>query len=110
MSQHLTSPPELRKRQILALRAFYNESEARLEEWKQSGFQYPPPASRPFPEICKGMKCGAKTRKGHPCKNDGTSFPSGRCKFHGGASTGPLTLEGKKNSSKNGGTKNTNPK
>ncbi len=38
--------------------------------------------------------CGARTRKGTPCrcKPDGRG---GRCKFHGGMSTGPKTPEGK---------------
>lgn len=39
-------------------------------------------------------RCGAKTRKGTPCKGKPTSSKS-RCKFHGGASTGPRTLEGR---------------
>lgn len=38
--------------------------------------------------------CGAKTRKGHPCKLN--SEPGRRrCKFHGGLSTGPKTAEGR---------------
>ncbi|MEM8617790.1 MAG: HGGxSTG domain-containing protein [Pseudomonadota bacterium] len=38
--------------------------------------------------------CGAKTRKGHPCRMK--SEPGKRrCKFHGGLSTGPRTKEGK---------------
>jgi hypothetical protein len=37
--------------------------------------------------------CGAKTRKGTPCKV--LALPNGRCKFHGGLSTGPKTPEGK---------------
>ncbi|WP_432698661.1 HGGxSTG domain-containing protein [Marinobacterium sp. YM272] len=53
------------------------------------------------------MKCGAKTRKGTPCSNDGTAYPNGRCKFHGGASTGPRTPEGRKRSSRN--SSKTNP-
>lgn len=31
--------------------------------------------------------CGAKTRSGEPCKNKG--MPNGRCRLHGGKSTGP---------------------
>lgn len=39
--------------------------------------------------------CGAKTRKGQPCRNK--SEPGRlRCKFHGGLSTGPKTIEGRK--------------
>lgn len=41
--------------------------------------------------------CGAKTRAGTPCKN--WAMVNGRCKFHGGKSTGPRTLKGKINSS-----------
>lgn len=36
--------------------------------------------------------CGAKTRAGTPCK--GQPIPNGRCRMHGGASTGPRTQEG----------------
>ena len=37
-------------------------------------------------------RCGAKTRAGHPCKNWG--MDNGRCRMHGGKSTGPQTPEG----------------
>ncbi len=40
------------------------------------------------------QKCGAMTRKGTPCRCK--PLPGKRrCKFHGGASTGPKTLEGR---------------
>lgn len=40
------------------------------------------------------VKCGAKTRRGNPCRNE--SEPGKRrCKFHGGKSTGAKTPEGK---------------
>ena len=38
-------------------------------------------------------RCGAKTRLGCPCK--GPAMKNGRCRMHGGASTGPKTAEGK---------------
>lgn len=39
-------------------------------------------------------RCGAKTRKGHPCLCK--AIPGKlRCKFHGGMSTGPRTPEGR---------------
>lgn len=38
--------------------------------------------------------CGAKTRKGTPCKRRDI-YESGRCPLHGGLSTGPTTPEGK---------------
>ncbi|TAN26036.1 MAG: hypothetical protein EPN31_14040 [Castellaniella sp.] len=37
--------------------------------------------------------CLAKTREGHPCRRVG-SGKGGRCKLHGGASTGPRSVEG----------------
>ena len=54
-----------------------------------------------FPTICIGMKCEALTRRGARCRNDGTQYGNGRCKFHGGASTGPKTAEGRRKSSEN---------
>lgn len=36
--------------------------------------------------------CGAKTRSGHACKRPGVGA-GGRCKYHGGRSTGPKTLK-----------------
>jgi hypothetical protein len=40
------------------------------------------------------MRCGAKTRKGMPCQA-GPFGKGGRCRYHGGMSTGPRTPEGK---------------
>lgn len=37
-------------------------------------------------------RCGAKTRRGTACKAPAMS--NGRCRMHGGASTGPRTPEG----------------
>lgn len=46
------------------------------------------------PEATQRVTCGAKTRKDSPCRNK--SEPGRRrCKFHGGKSTGPRTVEGK---------------
>jgi|GEM_PF-2401939 len=39
--------------------------------------------------------CGAKTRAGTPCKRYARA--NGRCKLHGGLSTGPKTTKGKEN-------------
>lgn len=46
-------------------------------------------------------RCGAKTRAGTPCKRRDL-YNSGRCKLHGGLSTGPRTKEGKNRSALNG--------
>ena len=40
-----------------------------------------------------GQRCGAKTRKGTPCQAPAKQ-PVGRCRVHGGASTGPRTKDG----------------
>jgi hypothetical protein len=37
-------------------------------------------------------RCGAKTRSGCMCK--AAAMPNGRCRMHGGKSTGPRTTEG----------------
>src|SRR5262245_21189899 len=38
--------------------------------------------------------CGARTRSGHPCQRKGLG-KGGRCRNHGGMSTGPRTPEGR---------------
>ncbi|WP_338026748.1 HGGxSTG domain-containing protein [Comamonas aquatica] len=45
--------------------------------------------------------CGARTRKGTPCKSK-VLYRGGRCKLHGGLSTGPKTKKGKAASRRNG--------
>ena len=58
------------------------------------------------PRLTKRMRprCGAKTRLGSPCQaravwNKVNDRPvNGRCKLHGGLSTGPKTDEGKRRS------------
>lgn len=45
--------------------------------------------------------CNAKTRKGTPCQIR-TIYKNGRCKLHGGLSTGPKTKKGKAASRLNG--------
>ncbi len=43
-------------------------------------------------------RCGAKTRKGTPCR--APAMANGRCRMHGGKSTGPRTPEGLERSRK----------
>ena len=51
-------------------------------------------------------RCGARTRAGGSCQaravwdmeNDRPRTPNGRCRMHGGLSTGPRTAEGKRRS------------
>jgi hypothetical protein len=47
----------------------------------------------PFPDELRGLRCGARTRRGSPCRRCDL-HASGRCKLHGGASTGAKTAEG----------------
>lgn len=46
------------------------------------------------PAFLSSPRCGAKTRKGTPCR--APAMPNGRCKLHGGKSTGPKTEEGRR--------------
>lgn len=39
-------------------------------------------------------RCGARNRKGKPCQLAAMSNGTGRCRLHGGKSTGPKTAEG----------------
>ena len=41
----------------------------------------------------QGQRCEARTRRGTPCQRP-ARLPVGRCKLHGGASTGPRTKDG----------------
>lgn len=81
-------------------RKWCDESDRRHSSWRASGYAYPPPDAVPFPEECRDMECGARTRAGTPCKRRDL-FKNGRFKFHGGMSTGPRTREGKKRSAIN---------
>lgn len=92
-----TSTEHLRKLWRLYCRACREVGEA----WKATGYRYPPPAAPAFPEVLRGLQCGAKTRAGTPCKLT-TIFENGRCRLHGGLSTGPTTAEGKARAATNG--------
>ena len=43
-------------------------------------------------DFSKALRCGAKTRKGTPCQCP--AMKNGRCRLHGGLSTGPKTVGG----------------
>jgi len=53
-----------------------------------------------FPNELFELTCGAKNRKGTPCKRKDL-YSNGRCKFHGGLSTGPKTQAGKRRCTEN---------
>ena len=44
-------------------------------------------------DFMKAPRCGAKTRKGTSCMSP--AMENGRCRMHGGKSTGPKTDEGR---------------
>jgi len=79
---------------------YYLKSNAIFAEWLKSAY-----SSRlktePMPDDLKNLRCGAKTRAGTPCKLKAI-YINGRCKWHGGRSTGPRTAAGKKRSALNG--------
>lgn len=69
--------------------------------WAARGRGYPPPVFPPLPNDLRGLACGAKTRAGTPCKRTDI-WANGRCKLHGGKSTGPTSTEGKARAALNG--------
>jgi len=81
--------------------AYFARREARSEAWAKSGYTYPPPHPEPLRAELRDMSCGAKTRAGTPCKRKDL-YNNGRCKLHGGMSTGPRTAAGKAISALNG--------
>src|SRR5215470_4017793 len=46
----------------------------------------------PSGDFSKAPRCGARNRLGSPCKCP--AMPNGRCRLHGGLSTGPKTNAG----------------
>jgi hypothetical protein len=109
------STPELRKkykawwRKYNKIRQDYEaECDRVLKALKELPLGYhplldfpPEPPHLPLPKEFQGMTCGAKTRAGTSCKLT-SIYPNGRCKFHGGLSTGPKTEAGRKRSALNG--------
>ena len=43
-------------------------------------------------DFSKAPRCGARTRSGEACRS--AAMTNGRCRMHGGLSTGPKTAEG----------------
>jgi hypothetical protein len=48
--------------------------------------------ANPPGDFSKAARCGAKNRRGAPCRCP--AMPNGRCRLHGGLSTGPKMLAG----------------
>ena len=62
---------------------------------RRPGLVYPDrPAHVPVPVELQRLPCGAQTRTGAMCKMT-SIYANGRCKFHGGFSTGPRTSAGR---------------
>ncbi len=61
------------------------------------------PAGAPaFPEACRNLRCGAIAKStGLPCRRRDLHCGA-RCRLHGGLSSGPKSLEGKRKASLNG--------
>lgn len=55
----------------------------------------------PYPPEYYAFTCGACTRAGTPCKRRDL-WSNGRCRLHGGLSTGPRTEQGRRQSAENG--------
>jgi hypothetical protein len=50
----------------------------------------------PSGDFTKAPRCNAKTRRATPCRSP--AMKNGRCRMHGGRSTGPRTREGRERS------------
>lgn len=87
----MTDPGADRRRRW---RAHHAEHERIACEWAERGYQHPPPEYPPMPRDLIGLACGARTRAGTPCKLTAI-YMNGRCKLHGGLSTGPTSDEGR---------------
>lgn len=83
------------------LRDHLHARDAVMKAWEARGYSYPPPSFPPMPSDLASMACEAKTKAGTPCKLKAI-YANGRCKFHGGLSTGPKTEAGKEQARING--------
>ena len=61
-----------------------DKPDAQRRGWLKNG--------NPPGDLSKAASCGAKTRRGTACLSP--AMPNGRCRMHGGPSTGPRTPEG----------------
>ncbi len=77
------------------LKAYHQRSRERFTLWQASGYRHElKPIHEPIPDGLRHIQCAAKTRAGKPCKRTDINS-NGRCKYHGGHSTGAITAEGK---------------
>lgn len=92
------------------LKRFYQQRAAAFQAWIDSGYDYiMKPKNAPMPDYLRGLQCGARTKAtGEPCKRNDI-YANGRCKLHGGMSTGPKTADGKRKVALNGSKKKQSP-
>jgi hypothetical protein len=74
----------------------------RAHYWQRETLQpIPLPDYPAYPNELSDMVCGAQTRTGTPCRIT-LIYCNGRCRFHGGMSTGPRSKDGKARAALNG--------
>ena len=102
LAPHVRDWKPLSSEQRRRLRAWRRAYLRQAAEWRATyGDIIPPPIWPIFPSDVVGSLCGARTRQGGSCKQPAL-LPSGRCRYHGGRSTGPRTAAGKARSAANG--------
>ncbi|WP_223210535.1 HGGxSTG domain-containing protein [Leptothrix cholodnii] len=88
---------DMRRRYLKATKADKAERErltaAGVPSWRMAEHMAGNPQSMDFARFA-ALCCGAKNRKGEPCKRRDI-YGNGRCINHGGLSTGPKTQAGK---------------
>lgn len=90
------------KKQMALLKEHFATCRAIFEAWWNEGARPSiQPQTPPFPEELRDLRCGAMTHAGTPCQQK-TIYDNGRCKWHGGASTGPTSEAGRGQSRING--------
>lgn len=91
---------ELRRRYVAVCRAHVRACKAA----DAAGLSWPDPRYPRWPDMSplEGLRCGARgKRTGRPCPHT-SIYANGRCRWHGGLSTGPKTPEGKARCALNG--------
>lgn len=94
------------ERQQSALRqrwvAYWKEVDRLCTEAQAAGLLPGEYRTPPFPEELRGLACGARTKGSRaPCQLT-SLYGNGRCKYHGGLSTGPTSDAGRQQSRENG--------
>lgn len=86
---------DIRANKLKRRQKYYRLISAEFSQWADNGYKhYEKPAATPMPDDLRDMRCEAATRAGTPCKRKDI-YLNGRCKYHGGLSSGAKTAEGK---------------